>query len=121
MPTAFDSKFRSLALRMLEAYGADGLYKSLRQGTYDTAEGVATTSYDSYEVKTLLSSSSRGTKPGTEARDDSSTALVAGASLPVVPKVGDVLVFDGTERRVVRGVPTYSGEQIALWQLQLAN
>lgn len=121
MPTAFDAKFPPKALQLLNAYGADGVYRSLQLEEYDTTTGTTDASYVNYSVKTLLSSSSRGNKADTSARDDMSTALIAAQGLPVTPKVGDVLSFGGVDRRVVRGVPTYSGEQIALWQVQLAS
>ena len=121
MPTALDTKFRATAQALLGKFGAPCTYGSLNPETYDATSGTTVATYTRFTVPAMLASAGRRFRLPEEVRADASAVLVAASAMPVTPKVGDVIVVDGTERRVTSANPTYSGEQVALWSLNVES
>ncbi len=121
MATEFDTEFIALALELINEAGKQVAFKTVSQGAYDAATGKVaggTVSTFSSKVSPPEAYHQRYIDGDTVQVGDVSIMLPS-ASAGFVPAINTVVTIDGLEWRVVGFNPVYSGEQVALYKLQL--
>jgi hypothetical protein len=119
--TVLDTKLRAAALRIIEAYGQDATFTVPGSVTYDPTTGVATESSPTEYVEKI--SPPRGYHAtmidGDVVRRGDRQAYLAASGLAFTPETGrEVELTDGTWR--IMGVQEmFSGEQVAVYVLQM--
>lgn len=110
---------RAQALRMIDRYGKAVTFTHIGQGTYDPATSTATQTETSQTVRVYLSSPSKQQlEKGVLAT--SMVALVAASALTAGnPTTGDRFTVDGKGYTVGWTDRLWSGEQVALWTVEL--
>lgn len=131
--TAFDKIFPPLAYSLLSGAGRDITYSRKSQGVYDmvTRQQVTTTSL-SMSVKGLFVTPEEDAFGGIASRSSPALAvevtrhvIIAGkpfADAGVEPQIGDELrtLTDSTDWKVMKVTPTYSGELVAIYTLEIS-
>lgn len=116
--TTLDTRARAGALRMLNKYGKTITFTHRTPGTYDPATSTST------PIETTATPKAYITEPSREQLSkgvlaSSEVAMIAAAALPFEPKAGDQVTKDGKVHIVGWRDPLYSGEQVALWWVEL--
>jgi hypothetical protein len=116
--TQLDTRARATALRLINKYGRTVVLKRAGASVYNETTRVNVPTETNYTVKAVEDSPSR-TDIARGVLANSSIFLIAAAALPVEPTPTDTIV-DGTKTWTV-GMVTYdsSGEQKALWRIEV--
>ena len=120
MTTAFDRKFRPLALKLLTKYGKQATLKRLSEHVYDPATSEAAVPPTSYACRFLLDKPSSN-KADAGVRRNTRTGFLAGIAFDFEPRVGDLLVLDNENWQVGSIDPIYSGDLPALFQIGISK
>ena len=120
--TALDTRFRSLATKLINKYGKSITLTSVTTGTYNPATGSVTNTTSSATVKAIVEdysyqdSGSGFTEGLIKVGDKKFT--VAAIDLSSAPKPGDTITLGSSAYSVIRVIETWSGEQIASYEIQ---
>lgn len=120
--TALDTRFRSLATKLINKYGKSITLTSVTTGTYNPATGSVTNTTSSATVKAIVEdysyqdSGSGFTEGLIKVGDKKFT--VAAIDLSSAPKPGDTITLGSSTYSVIRVIETWSGEQIASYEIQ---
>ena len=117
--TRLDASARLMAQRMIDRYGKPITFTKITRGTYNPATSSSASTTASQTVKAYLSSPSKQQlERGVLAT--SQVALIAATSLTIGdPVTGDTFTVDGKGMTVGWTDKLWSGEQIALWTIEL--
>lgn len=120
--TALDTKFRSLATELINKYGKSITLTSVTTGTYNPATGSVTNTTSAVTVKAIVEDynyrdSGVGFTEGLIKIGDKKFT-VAAIDLSVAPKPGDTITLGSSTYSVIRVIETWSGEQIASYEIQ---
>lgn len=123
---SLDDRLRPLVRDLFEAMGKSATLRREDQGTFDpgtgTYTGGGTTDHD------VTVSPPEGFRQenidGTLVQASDLQTSIPAKGLPIAPTTGtesltDTLLVDGTEYQIVRVTPVYSGEQLAMFTLQV--
>lgn len=122
MPTLLDTIVRPIARDILRQFGASITYTRVVPGVYNEVDSsmapTETTSTIKAQVEdfTLVDSGAGFASGLIEFGDKRVT--VAGSEIAFEPTAGDRITFNSEVFTVVRIQKTYSGEQVALYELQ---
>jgi len=119
--TVFDTKFRALALKQIAKYGKEVTIKIITAGEYDPAIGAVGSSSSNQTVKAIvedysLISSGEGFSSGMIIAGDKKFTVAASGITK--PKPGDTVTLNSIVYQIVRIVETWSGEQVAMYEIQ---
>jgi hypothetical protein len=118
--TALDTRARATALRALNKYGKAVTFKHRAPGTYNTATSTSTPTETTATPKILITSPSKEQlQAGVLATSE--VAMVAAAAFAIDPRPGDQVTVDGKVHTVGWTDRLWSGEQVALWWLELKS
>lgn len=120
MTTAFDRKFRPLALALITKRGKSATLKRQSEHTYDPATSSNAVPPTSYSCRFVIISPTKNQAPAGERRA-MLTGLLAGAAFDFEPRVGDLLFLDNMDWQVGAIDPIYSGDQPALYQVMVSK
>lgn len=117
--TRLDVNARLMAQRMIDRYGKELTFTRVAKGAYNRATSSVTTSTTTQPVRAYLSSPSKQQlEKGVLA--SSEMALIAAKSLTIGdPTPGDRFTFDGKSFTVGWIDKLWSGEQVAMWTVEL--
>lgn len=120
--TALDNKFRPLATKLIAKYGKSVTHTSVSAGTYNTATGEAANTDSASTIKSIIEDygslkDSSGFESGHILAGDKKFTIAA-QSFTTAPKEADKITVDGVVYSVVRVIETWSGEQIAAYEIQ---
>jgi hypothetical protein len=117
--TRLDVTARAQAQRMIDTYGKAITFTRIARGSYDPNTSTVTPAQTTQSVKAYLSSpSAQQLEKGVLAT--SMVALVAAKALTIGdPVAGDRFTIDGKGYTVGWRDPLWSGEQVAMWTLEL--
>lgn len=119
--TALDALARSAAASAIGQYGKAVVFRSVSQGAYDPATGLATQSTVDTSCRGVMDGTSKvklGFRFGSDLIQEGDLGItIAAASIPSTPKPDDLVTIDGWDYVVVANQPTWSGDLIALHQL----
>jgi hypothetical protein len=126
--TAMDIRAGATAERLIAKYGKVFTYTRLVVSTYDPATGrQAAPASTAYTLKGLVGTlrskggagvGGDGFAPGTEIYQTDRTVTLAAGDITFVPTAGDRLSIDAVVFTVMKTKPVYSGELVALWELE---
>ena len=125
-----DGPLRSVAANLVGKFGKPVTVKYVATGTYDPATGSTTGgSYISANVRVVVGDAAQLARGGFgetgEVRMDDLALTVAAQTFEAafgaaaVPATDDEITIDGSVYMVVQVKPTWSGEQVALYELQV--
>lgn len=118
MPGALDS-LGGTARDLLTRFGKDAVLRKAAR-VYSPTTGKTTDVATDYAVVVGPPSPYRqGRVDGVLVRVGDAAVMMARDGAPAVPVSGDRLVLDGQTWQVVNVSPTYSGQLVAVWELQL--
>lgn len=128
MPTPTDTRMRSVALELIQRYGRPLTVTVPGKARVDLTSGAAQTLAPAdYSVLGFLSSYSREEVSDTVRGREGAVlitdvkAFIAAKDLDFTPTTGLLVTLpeEGERFHVISALPYYSGEQVALWELQL--
>ena len=116
-----DAKMRPLATKLVAKNGKSVTLTSITVGAYDPATGAATPTSTPATVKAVVSDYSTrrdgaGFTAGLILSGDKKFSIAAEGITK--PKPGDTITLDGVVYAVVRVTETWSGELVALFDIQ---
>ena len=117
--TALDTRFRSLATKIINKYGKSITLTSVTTGTYNPATGSVTNTTSSATVKAIVEDYSYQDSGFTEGliKVGDKKFTVAAIDLSSAPKPGDTITLGSSTYSVIRVIETWSGEQIASYEI----
>jgi len=115
--TKLDTRFRALATRLINKYGKSITLTSVTTGSYNPATGSVTNTTSAASVKALVEDYKTGFADGLVKIGDKKFT-VAAIDLSSSPKPGDTITLGSATYSVIRVIETWSGEQIASYELQ---
>lgn len=116
--TALDRKFRSLATRLIAKNGKGVTYTSISNGSYNAADGSVTNTETTATIKAIIEDlGSQSGKESWQVQAGDKKFTIAAESLQS-PKKGDKITLDGVVYSVVDVKEIWSGEQIAVYEIQ---
>ena len=124
MTGALDSLARGLASSLLGQYGKAMTLTRTVAGAYDPATGttgaptVTAVAVNGYLDGFSLQGYGTAFKEGL-IQDGDQKASIPALGLSFDPAPGDTLTIDGWPWTVIKAQPTWSGEQVAMWDLQV--
>ena len=124
MPGALDAKMQDLAKNLIPRFGKSLLYADQTGFTYNTATGEVSGGTESNKAFVGLVANIQEDKIDGETfmRGDL-MVLMAAKDLGFTPEVNRVIYFGSTSSaeqwRIVGITPTYSGEQVAIYNVQV--
>ena len=114
-----DAKMRSTASRLLAKFGK-AVPITVVVKTYSPSSGAFTvTSTTTTTVNGAVSEFSAGITGNADVISGDLKVTIAAMDLTQEPLAGDTVVIDGQTYKVINVFPTYSGELVALWKLQV--
>jgi len=120
--TAVDAQFRQLAKDQIDEFGTAATIVRTTS-TFNNVTNVATTTAANYSIKISPPSVPVIQEvDGDHVRRDDLFALVADLnnSAWTPPRINDdTVTFQGTNYKIVGVTPTYSGDQIAMYKIQM--
>lgn len=119
--TVLDIRFRKLSTDLIDRYGKSVTLTNVTTGSYNTATSSITNTTSDTTVKALvedysLHSSGAGFDSGLILSGDKKFSIAAAGI--TTPKPGDSITLDSVLWKVVRVTEVWSGEQIAMYELQ---
>lgn len=120
--TKLDTRFRALATRLINKYGKSITLTSITTGSYNPATGSVINTTSAASVKAIVEDysyrdSGTGFADGLVKIGDKKFT-VAAIDLSSSPKPGDTITLGSATYSVIRVIETWSGEQIASYELQ---
>jgi hypothetical protein len=121
MTTALDSRLVPTAQRLLDKYGATATYGDPSTKSYDPVTSAVTESGATNPTIKITPPThySRHLIDGTMIQASDMQTFVAAQDLTFVPKRGYTLTLGSLVWRIERVGPIYTGDEIALYELQL--
>lgn len=122
MATFLDNLIGPIARDTIRLVGASVTYTRVVVGAYDPATSSVSTTETPYSIKALvedysLVDSGAGFASGLIEFGDK-RVTIAQSEISVVPTAGDKITHNGETYTVVRVQKTYSGDNVALFELQ---
>jgi len=119
MPGKLDSVLVPLANKLVNDFGKTVTYKQ-RVSSYDATTGKTTfTETESSAIITPPEPYRQNRIDGTTIQAGDAVANIAGSSISFVPAISDRIDLNGSDWQVVRVNPVFSGEEVAIYELQL--
>ena len=117
--TQLDDRARLAALNLLAKYGKSlTLCQTVK--TYDPAIGsIVAEETAEYTISGLIRAYTLAQRLNTAIQAGDLRVLFAAQGLATTPVPDDRITIDGSDWVVVSVTPTYSGEQVALWEAQV--
>lgn len=120
--TKLDDRFRPLATNLIAKYGKSVTYTSVSSGSYNTATGEAANTESTSTIKAIVEDygslkQSSGFESGHILAGDKKFTIAA-QSFSSSPKETDKITVDGITYMAIRVIETWSGEQIASYEIQ---
>lgn len=120
MSTALDLRIGATAKRLIDRYGKPMLLKKPSVGDYDTATGTVTVHSTAYTVRGVIRDPSVfELDTSSVERGDRFVMLAATGLIAAAPQPGDILTIANDDWRAVRVNSTFSGEDVAVYELQV--
>lgn len=122
---AFDNTFRAVGTTLTSLFGFSGTYISIVDNGIDTSTGLPSLSENSQPITVTPPAEYKVEAiDGTIVQSHDMFTLVAGEAWDAVfpsiqPEIGDKMTINNQEYAVVNPNPVYSGEQIAVYKIQL--
>jgi hypothetical protein len=122
---AFDSTFRAVGTTLTNLFGFTATYTSVVDGGIDTSTGLPSLSETPQSlIVTPPAEYTVEATDGTVVQIHDMFTLIAGEAwdeaFPTIqPQIGDKMTINNQEYAVVNPNPVYSGEQIAVYKIQL--
>ena len=117
--TALDTKARATALRLLEKYGKPCTFYQIGEGAYDPSTGDIATAVNVTTVTKAIIEDYQGIDFISGAVEKTDRKVTLPASLQREPSPNDKLSIDQQFYTVVSVLTVWSGEQAALYELQV--
>lgn len=119
--TSLDNKFRPLTTKLIAKYGKSVTLSSNTAGSYDPTTGAATQTSVAAPVKALVEDYSTrrdgtGFANGLILSGDKKFSIAAAGITK--PKPGDSITLNSVVYAVVRITEIWSGEQVAMYEVQ---
>jgi len=113
-----DGPLRAVSKTVIDTFGTAGTLTHRTEGAYNVTTGTSTPTTSTTAVNGTLSDYSANERgDGIRATDLKFT--IPAASVTTAPDPDDTVTIDGTVYQVVDVRPTYSGDQVAIYELQL--
>jgi hypothetical protein len=119
MTGALDTRMRSLAQRLTDKFGKAVVLREFAGNTFDPSTGQNTASYTDHNANAVVRSYAERLIDGSSVQVGDLEVSVPAKDLTFVPDTQDRLRMDGVEYAIVNPQRTYSGEQVALYVLQV--
>lgn len=118
--TELDLEIPGLASELIDEYGKSIGFGRVEPGKYDTSTGTAAPAGVPSTVKAIVEPY-RGQRllAGLVEAGDMKLTIAAESFPDGEPTTEDTAVIDGVEFTVVNVLPTYSGELVALYEIQV--
>lgn len=119
MPGKLDSVMVPLANQLIGDFGKTVSYKQ-RASSYDPSTGK--TSFTETETSAIIAPPEpykQNRIDGTVIQQGDVMTSIAGSSISFVPEISDRVLMNGVDWQVVGVNPVFSGELVALYELQL--
>lgn len=118
--TELDLEIPGLATELINEYGKNIAYTRIDSGDYDPATSSAGAGNgEPVNIKGILEPYKGQMFEGELVETDDLKLTCAGEAFALVPTSGDKVEFDGKTYNIVNVKPTYSGELVALYELQI--
>ena len=119
--TALDDKLVPKALTMITNFGKNATFKVIAGADYDPLTGEVSQDGTSNIVRKIIPPMTYERKfiDGEIVQDGDLMTGIAASGLTFTPTDGMTVSFDNTSWKIVNVQPVYSGELIALYELQL--
>jgi len=119
MTGKLDKRMRALGQRLVDAYGKPVTLRRTTS-TYDPATGTTSTSTTNYSVNGVLEGYEDSRIDGTVVQAGDLRVTIPAQNLAIAPSMEtDALVIGSGTWTLVNVRPTYSGEQVAIYELQV--
>jgi len=117
MTGALDTRARATAETMIAKFGKAMTLKREVVGTYDATQGTAPVVPVSHSVIGVVSQPSVQSVASDLAQSGDLVVMISAKALSVVPQAGDILLMDSVPWQIITVRSTYSGEEVALYEL----
>lgn len=115
-----DNPLRGVAKTLHQKFGKAITYRRLSASAYNITTGkVAQTASDETITAVIAAFDSREVGGTVQAGDLRVTVAATDGGLTAAPALKDRIVIDSTSYEIIRVTPTYSGDQVALYELQV--
>lgn len=121
MATQLDKKMRATAERLITKFGKAAQYTQHSDGAYDPSTGaVSSAGPDSHNVTIAPPAGyDEHFVDGDSVQSSDLKTSLSASMISFEPAVRDELTVDGKRYTILHVNPLYSGEQVALYELQL--
>ena len=115
MSGQLDSKARATAERLLNKFGKPSVYVEITEGAYDPDLGGNTVTETNHDINCFIDEAKAGSlrASGLVGATDL-VVMIADKGLDLIVDNTDKLIIDGKRLTIIRDMPEYSGEKIAL-------
>jgi hypothetical protein len=119
MTGKLDTRMRGLAQRLVGTYGKAITLREFTGSTYDPSTGTNTPSYTDHAATGVITSFAERLVDGSSIKTGDLSVTVPAKDLTFDPSAEDKVRVNGQDWSIVNPSRTYSGEQVATYQLQI--
>jgi hypothetical protein len=119
MTGKLDTRMRGLAQRLVDIYGKAITLREFTGNTYDPSTGTNTPSYTDHAATGVITSFAERLIDGSSIKAGDLSVTVPAKDLTFDPSTEDKVRVNGQDWSIVNPSRTYSGEQVATYQLQI--
>ncbi|NOQ31792.1 MAG: hypothetical protein GQ570_11780 [Helicobacteraceae bacterium] len=122
MSGALDSTARKTSERLLKKFGKKAVYVEVSEGVYDPDIGTVPIIETNHDVTCFIDEAKAGSlKSSGLINADDLVVLVSAKELNLEVDNTDKISFDGKTYSIIKDIPVWSGEQIALHNIVCKN
>jgi hypothetical protein len=119
MTGKLDTRMRGLAQRLVNTYGKAITLREFTGNTYDPSTGTNTPSYTDHAATGVITSFAERLIDGSSIKTGDLSVTVPAKDLTFDPSTEDKVTVNGEDWSIVNPSRTYSGEEVATFQLQI--
>lgn len=119
MASPLDTPLRAASKTLIAKFGKACTYIEAAAPTHYPADGLVVENETTHSVTAVMEAVNRRLVDGSRIQATDQFATIAATALTVTPSTTGRLTVDGIEHSIVGVEPTFSGEQVALYRLQL--